>query len=344
MVDPFAANGFDMAAMTAAINKLPNLYDRVAGIFREAPVNSTAVLVEQSNGTLNIVASRQRGAAADKVTADKRALRALVVPHIPVTDVVLPDEVQGVRAFGSESATETAASVLARKQQKMKNILDQTREFLACGALKGLILDADGSTIYDLFSEFGIAAVDVAGTPQVGRKLVVDCALDDDSTIVKTKLMAVKRHIEMNLRGERMTGFRCLCSSSFYDALTTHPEVERAFEAYQALNQNLADDYRRGFRYGNIVFEEYTASWTDKDGAARVAITADKGIVFPEGTGNTFETVVAPGNFIETANSMGIPYYSKMEAKKFGQGYELWAESNILPICKRPEVLVEVTI
>jgi hypothetical protein len=140
-----------------------------------------------------------------------------------------------------------------------------------------------------------------------------------------------------------MTGIRCLCSSGFYDYLTMHPKVEKAFAAYQALNQNLADDYRRGFRFGGVTFEEYTATWTDKDANARVAITANGAIAFPEGTGNTFKTIVAPGNFVETVNTMGQPYYAKQEPKKFGQGYELWAESNVLPICVRPEVLVTLT-
>jgi hypothetical protein len=332
MTNPFTGTGFDMASMTKAINKLPNLYNRVAGIFPEQPIAMTTALIEQSNGTLNIVRSRPRGAPADKVTADKRALRSFVIPHIPIEDVVLPEEIQNVRAFGSESEGETAATIMARKLQKMKNVIDQTREHLAVGALKGIILDADGTTLYNLYTEFGIA------------QKTVDFVLDDDATIVMKKCLEVKRHIEENLKGESMTGIRCLCSSTFFDALTTHPEVEKAFAAYQALNQNLADDYRRGFRFGGIVFEEYNASWTDKDAAARAAIAANNGICFPEGTGNTFETIVAPGNFIETANTLGLPYYAKQEAKKFGQGYELWAEANVLPICKRPEVLVTVTI
>ena len=294
------------------------------------------------NGTLNIVRSRERGAPADKSTADKRALRSFIIPHIPVMDVVLPHEVQNIRAFGSEEMTETDAAAGARKLQKMKNIIDQTREHLAVGALKGVILDADGTTLYNLFTEFGITAASNPG--DIGKYLVLDFVLDSDATVVKTKCLNVKRHIEKNLRGERMTGVRALCSSSFYDALTTHPMVERAFEAYMALNQSLAEDYRQGFKYGGIVWEEYNASWTDKDGNVRAAIADNKAICFPEGTGDTFETIVAPGNFIEEANKPGQAYYARREMKPFGQGMELWAEANVLPICKRPEVLVEVTI
>ena len=341
-MNPFTATGFDIAAMTAAITKLPNLYNRVTGMFPEQPINTTTVMIEQSNGTLNIVRSRERGAPADKVIADKRALRSLVIPHIPVADVVLPHEIQNVRAFGSESALETQSAVLALKLQKMKNTIDQTREFLSVGALKGVILDADGSTLYNLFTEFGITSASNPG--DIGKYLSLDFVLDSDSTDVRAKCIAVKRHIELNLRGERMTGIRCLCSSTFYDALIGHPEVQEAYRYWQNNGQNLSDDYRNGFRYGGIMFEEYNASWTDKDANVRSAIATNKGICFPEGTGNTFETVVAPGNFLEAANTMGMPYYARQQEKPMGQGLDLWAEANVLPICKRPEVLVEVTI
>lgn len=332
MVNPFDPTGYTLAAMTAAMRKLPNMYNRVASIFPDRPISQTTALVEQSNGTLNIIRSRPRGAPADKVIADKRALRSFVIPHIPVTDVVLPEEIQNVRAFGSEDAAETQAAVVAAKLQKMKNAIDQSKEFLACGALKGIILDADGAILYNLYNEFGITAQ------------AIPFLLTTNTTIVRNLCHAVSRFIETHLFGETMTGIRCLCSSTFYDALTSHPEVEKAFQNYQIANQNLAGDYRQRFVFGGITFEEYNASWTDHDGNARVAITADHGICFPEGTGNTFETIVAPGNFLETVNTMGLPYYAKMEEKKFGAGYELWAEANVLPICKRPEVLVDVSI
>ncbi len=335
--------GFSNSEFIESFRRLPNLYNRVAGMFPERSVTTTTVMIEQSNGSLNIVASRPRNAAADKVTADKRVVRYLGIPHIPIQDVVLPGEIQDVRMFGSQGA-QTNAVVLNEKQAKMRMILDQTREFLACGALKGIVLDADGSTLCNLYTEFAIAGP--VAVPTVGSHMTLDFVLDNDNTVVMKKVLAVKRHIEMNLRGESMSGIRCLCSSTFYDAFTTHPEVVAAFDRYMALGQNLATDYRKGFTFGGITFEEYNATWTDKDGNARVGITADQGICFPEGTGDTFKTVVAPGNFTDAVNQPGQAYYARMAEINpgMGQGWKLWAESNLLPICKRPEVLVTVTI
>jgi hypothetical protein len=338
MTNPFT-NAYDMAAMTAAINKLPNLYGRLneMNLFPFSPINTTSVMVEQRNGTLNIVRSRPRGAAPDKSTADKRQLRSFAVPHLPVEDVLLPDDYQNVRAFGSDNAMESQASIMANKLQRMRNILDQTLEYLRMGALKGIILDADATTLYNLYNEFNIPSTTTAGT--VGSWLTVEFDLDDEDEDVITHCLNVKRHIEMNLRGERMTGVRGLCDSVFFDALTTHPKVTAAYQRWQD-GRALFSDNRKGFTFGEITFEEYGATWTDHDGTARAAIAASHCHFFPEGTGDTFSTICAPGNFIETANTMGQPYYARQEERKLGQGIDLWAESNILPLCRRPEVLV----
>jgi hypothetical protein len=45
---------------------------------------------------------------------------------------------------------------MARHLETMRNKHAITLEHLRMGALKGVILDADGSTLYDLFDEFDI--------------------------------------------------------------------------------------------------------------------------------------------------------------------------------------------
>ena len=60
-------------------------------------------------------------------------------------------------------------------------------------------------------------------------------------------------------------------------------------------------------------------------------------------TANTFRTYFAPADFNETANTLGLPLYAKQEPRKFGRGTDLHTQSNPLPICLRPEVLVKGT-
>ena len=64
---------------------------------------------------------------------------------------------------------------------------------------------------------------------------------------------------------------------------------------------------------------------------------------FPLGTVDTFGTYLAPADFNETVNTLGQPLYAKQEPRTFGRGTDLHSQSNLLPICHRPEVLVKAT-
>jgi hypothetical protein len=170
----------------------------------------------------------------------------------------------------------------------------------------------------------------------------VDFVFSVATTDIRGKVMEVKRHIEDNLKGEYMTGIRCLCSSGWYDSLVNHATVKTAFQYWQN-NQALSRDNRSGFVFGDVTFEEYRGTATDFAGTARPFIAADQCHFFPEGTLNTFKTYFAPGDFNETVNTVGLELYAKQEPRKFGRGTDLHTQSSPLPMCMRPEILVKGT-
>lgn len=333
MNNPFHTPAFSMAALTAAINVLPNRYGRMEAlnIFPARPVRLRQIIVEEQNGVLNLLPALPPGSPGTVGRRGKRTMRSFVIPHIPHDDVVLPEEVQGVRAFGTESEAETVAGVMAGHLETMRNKHAITLEHLRMGALKGVILDADGSTIYDLYDEFDIAAK------------TVNFELTIATTNVKGKCTEVLGHIEENLKGEFMTGIHCLCSPEFFEKLTGHAKVEKAFENWQQ-GIVLINDMRSGFTYGGITFEEYRGQASDANGTSRRFIAAGEAHCFPLGTVDTFGTYFAPADFNETANTLGQPLYAKQEPRKFDRGTDLHTQSNPLPMCHRPGVLVKLTM
>jgi hypothetical protein len=337
MQNPFQNPGFSMASLTAAINLIPNRYGRLEelNLFPAKPVRTRSVVIESRNGTLNLLPSLPVGSAATQNKHAKRQLHSFVIPHIPLEDVVLPEEVQGVRAFGSETEMDTVAQVLAQHLESMRNKHAITLEHLRMGALKGVILDADGSVLHDLFEVFKL------------NPSTVNFQLNADTTNVRNKCADVVRGITENLRGEFMTGVRVLCSPSFFAKLTGHAKVEKAYENY-AQGAMLRDDVRNGFAFGGIVFEEYLgkASYIDGAGAAQTRdfIAEGEAHAFPLGTVDTFATYFAPADFNETVNTLGQAIYAKQEPRKFDRGTDLHTQSNPLPMCHRPGVLVKLTM
>jgi hypothetical protein len=335
MLNPFSGSAYSVAALTAAINRLPNNFGLLnqMGLFPDRGVTQRTILVEENNGVLNLLATKPVGSPGSVGTIGKRKMRSFVVPHIPHDDTVMPDEVEGVRAFGSETEVETIAGKMAEKLAVMRSKHDITREHLRMGALKGIILDADGSTLYNLYTEFGIT------------QKVIDMNLDSSGTDVLSDCMDIHDHIELNLKGSIMTGMPlALCSPSFFRAFVGHANVKAAFQYYQVNGQNLATDYRGGFVYGNIIWRQYIGSATDKDGNVRKFIADDQAHVIPMGTVGVFETINAPADFNETVNTVGMPYYAKQQERDFGRGWDIHTQSNPLPICYRPEVLVKLTL
>lgn len=332
MLNPWKNDAYSLIAMTAAINKIPNKYNRLdqLGIFRTWPITKTTFTAEEYMAALNMLNSVPRGAPAPKNTTGKRTMRTFSVPHYPLEDVILPDDAQGVRAFGTENADETLSNVMTRKLGEMRGKFDITREWLRMGALKGIIVDPNLTQLYSLYTEFGVAAK------------TIDFELDADGTNVLEKCAEASRHLEDNAQGETITGARCLCSPEFYDALTDHPKVQEAFKYFQT-TQQLSGDFRRGFVFGNITFEEYRGNSTDPAGNSRKFIAANEGHIVPLGT-SAFAEVFAPGTFNEAVNTLGLPLYAKQKERDFGMGYDVHAQMNVLPMCFRPELLIKVTI
>lgn len=334
-INPFANDAYSVAMLTEAINRLPyNIYGRVGqlGLFEDKGVPTTSVIIEEKGGVLNLLPTVPRGAPPLVNQSGKRKARSFVIPHIPLDDVVLPDDVQGVRAFGSTDQMQSQNELIVDKLQEMKNKHDQTLEWLRVGALKGVLLDADGVTVlYNFFQEFSI-------TPFVVNFQFSNTGLDVLGTINN-----INRHMEDFLRGDMMTGVHALCSPTFFDALVSHPNVQKAFQYFQT-RQPLGYDYRRGFNYGGVEFEEYRGTATDPTGTAHKFIPDGTAQFFPIGTTTTFKTYFAPADFNETVNTIGLPYYAKQEQRKFGRGWDLHTQSNPLPICLRPELLVQGTM
>ncbi len=337
MQNPFDNPGFSMAGLTAAINLLPNRYGRLEqlDLFPARPVRTRQIIIEEYAGKLNLLPTRPVGSPGTVGERGTRNLRSFIVPHIPHDDVVLPEEVQGIRAFGSETEMEAISGVMARHLETMRNKHAITLEHLRMGALKGQILDADGSVIVDLFTEF-----------KIGAQKTIPFDLANTNSEIKKHCYDLLAEIEDRLSGEFMTGVHVLCSPDFFRALTTHKEVKAAYTNWQQ-GIMLINDVRSGFTYTGVTFEEYRgkAAYVKSDGTLGVRdfITPGEAHAFPLGTVDTFATYFAPADFNETVNTLGQPLYAKQDSRKFERGTDLHTQSNPLPMCHRPGVLVKLT-
>ncbi|BCU88720.1 minor capsid protein E [Yersinia pseudotuberculosis] len=320
---------FTVTSLTEAINKLPPAPTRAGelGVFEEKGIPTTGVVIESRNGRLYLVENIDRSSDPTQVKNDKRQRRTFETTHLPTQSQVLPAEIQNLGSFGHETTEDYQAQVINDKLQSMKNSLEVTREWQRIGALRGKILDANGSIIYDLFKEFEVAQ----------KKIVVP--LKTATTDVRKLLLDAKRHAESKLTGVMVTGFKAFCGPVWFDMFTAHPMVEKAFANYQEAADRLGGDLRKGFTFAGIEFEEYNATISGQD-----FLPAEVAQVFPVATGGVYLLYNAPANYNETVNTLGQPYYAKAEERSMGKGWDLEAQANPLAICTFPEALVELKV
>lgn len=326
ILDPFR-DGFTLTQLSQAINVLPNIYDRVSGLglFNFKGQTNQSVTVEMKNGVLALVPTTPWGGVAPKNQSGRRNVRSFTIPHMPFEDVVMAADVMGVRTFGSDNQLEAITTRVNDKLQEMKNKIDQTMEFRKFTALQGIVLDADLTPIEDYFAAFGVT------------KRVLNFNLDVPGTDVRSKCMELVRYVEDNSGGEVIDHVHALVSGEFFDALVKHQSVRDAFLGWAEAKNALGGDLRKGFTWGGVTFEEYRAT---VDGHR--FIDAGKGNAFPIGTSSTFSMYGAPADFVETVNTIAIPYYARQQNKDFNRGIDLHVQSNVLPMVTRPGLICEL--
>ncbi len=333
-LDIFNDDAFSLRSLTKAINETPYQPMLVSslGLFTEDPISTTSLMIEKRGTTLNLVPAASRGAPGRVESNDKSKLIPISTVHLPQRGAVLADEVQNVRAFGTESELEMVQSIVNRKLEKMRRNLDVTIEYQRMGAIKGQVLDANGTdVILDLFTTFGVSQQTHA------------MALTTDATKVKIKVMEAHRKVEDKLGGFRYTGMMALCGKGFFDALVSHPAVVAAYDrwmdgAFLREVQRSQDSGSPGFIFANTTWHEYRGS---VGGVSFIG--DDDAYLIPMGIRDLFVTNYAPADYMETVNTLGLPYYAKQEAMRMNKGVELEAQSNPISLCTRPDVVVKLT-
>lgn len=335
MLDVFKGDAFSLMRMTDAINKMPFVPGRLGamGIFRETGMDTLTAAIEEKEGVLYLVPAKPRGADPTQNQKEGRRMRQLTAVHLPVGDKLMADEVQGVRAFGSESVMESIGAKVNEKLQTMLTSIQATLEHMRVGAVKGQVMDADGVTVlYNLFTEFGISAPADAN---------FDFGSHADGYLRKTCADIVRR-MQDSLGNAPISGVHAICGNAFFDDLLQDAEVRDSYKQ-TPMAQVLREGYvypnglkvYGAFEFGGIVFENYRGSI-----GGTPFVDADECHMFPVGVPDLFRIQFAPANYTQTVNTIGLPVYAKTTPDPKDRWVDIDVQSNPLPYCTRPRVLI----
>ncbi|WP_337055042.1 major capsid protein [Pseudoxanthomonas sp. USHLN014] len=314
--------------VTATINNLPATPTRLAqmGLFQEEGLLGTDVLSVAINGhTLTLVPNVPRGAPAQPKTLKAGEFETFKACHLPQRSNLMADTLKKAFAPDLDPSQGTAERVISNLLQVHRRDNDYTMEYHRLGALKGLILDSDGSVILNLHEKFKVEPIEISmGLNVAGAKM-------------RAKVLGIKRAIEDQLGGVPYTGIHVFTGSDFFDSFTGHASVEKAYDRWQE-GAALRDDNRTDFRMAGVMFEELSGGF----GAGKPYIASDEALAFPIGVPDQYITRFAPADYIETVTGEGLPYYSKSHPMEFNKGVQLESQSNPINLNLRPRTAIRL--
>lgn len=338
MLDIFNNDAFSVMSLTDAIADRAVRPGRLGqlGLFSTSSVSSLTIAIERVGDTIQLVAPSQRGAPGETRDMPKRSIENLSIPHFQRDWSVVADEVQGVRAWGSETMLQNVQNIIAEKLQMNIADLDLTDEHARIGAIQGVVTYKGGTTL-DLFAKFGVT-----------QAAEVDFDLDNASPaggVLRKACVTMIRNARKVLGGVPFTYLHCFCGDTFFDQLLQHPEVRATYTGWSEA-QILRESYigsNRGenpmFEFGGIVFENYGAIESTGDGAL-MGISATQAKFVPMGVTGLFRTYYGPADYTETVNTLGRPRYAMQWPMPNGKGVFGEVQTNALHICTRPGVLL----
>lgn len=334
-INIFKDDAFSLQSMLMAIDAIDFQPQRLGamGIFTPNPVRTETVSIEKRDNTLLLIQTSQRGAPLANGTQAKRTLRSFNTVRIAESDRINASELANIRAFGTESELQGVQTEVARRlagPAGLQSKVELTLENMRLGAVQGIVKDADGSELFNWFTEMGVT-----------QATEIDFDLDNASPasgVVRKKCNEVVRAMMKAAKGVWTPGTRvhALCGDAFWDDITAHSEVRQTY-----LNTQQAADLRMGnayetFNYGGITFENYRGT----DDGSTVAIDTDKAKFFPVNAPGAFMEVFSPGEQFEHIGQLGRSLYPLIVPDR---DRDMWADVEVysypLHICTRPLML-----
>ncbi len=323
---PFLSDGFDFATLCEAVNAAPVSLGPVSRsmIFKDKPLLSTDVAIELLDNKITLVPNSLRGGPIVPSPITGRSKVTLRTAHLKLSATMMADSWMGRTGFGTGAPAQI-------EQEKMRILaehrsdLESTIDYFKTRALAGQVLDASGSVIADLHSEFGIV------------QHTVDCQLDVSTTSVVNKIISARRMAEQELGKAFASGWIVFASAEFLDALRSHASVEGAMAGWSAASQMIADVRTGELAVGGARFIEVP----NKAGATY--IEAGSAFLVPEGVQDLFVCGFGPADFIESVGMEALPIYAKSEELPMGRGLTIESQSNPMPWVSRPKSVIKLS-
>jgi hypothetical protein len=265
-----------------------------------------------------------------------------MIPHVPAESNIYPQQVVGVREFGSDNMYVDIEGVRNRELEKHARYFDVTEEWHRLCAIRGILLQNDGTTVVqNIFTFFGVTAV-----------AAIDFDLAANDATFQDAINTVHRTIADELTAFSWDGgiVAAVCGNTFFDELTARTDVNAAIVEDQANraragSADLLSWLRENHVYRQFIYKDIL--WMNYRGNNNLInnwIATGSAHFFPMGVPGLFRTWYAPSiKYMDTVGTAGRPRFSRAFLDPEGTKIKLYSEMNDLQLCMQPRVLLSGT-
>lgn len=331
---------------SGSINIIPNQWGLTQrlGLFNNNFGTQKSILIARSTEQDHLMVDRNWDERNPSISGGQRDWISLPIPHYPVDDAILPNDIDGVLDFDAliRSGGQQLETVEKKRAEKMNRIRRAHSTVLEMARLQvikdGTVYAPNGTVNINYYTEYGITrqtvGMNLTSTtvrPQVGIEQAIAYLQDGLQT------------------GDVVTGFVALCSPEFFSALTSNSFVQEQYMYFaRGGDQNgltvgrltagaPLDGRYRTFDYGGVLWIEVRGSV-----AGTRYINANEAYMFPTGT-DSFQTYFAPANRLSTVNKPALESYYFEYFNSKDDIIEIMSETNFLNVLKRPDQVITLT-
>jgi len=331
-------NAFEVVDYTQELQLIPNSWSLLndSGLFSEEMLSTHTVTFEEQSQTLGLIGDVYRGAKPFANKDDVRKVRSYPIAHFALADKILPQDIQGKKAYGSTSLAETEAAVMARKMERIRKNYDLTLEVSRFKTLAtGDLFAPNGTISGNLFTDFGIT--------QTSVDFVLGTATTDIVAKVETVIAAMQDNAQT---GDVISGIVAYCSPEWFAKFIAHAKIQTAYQYFSATEGQMIQRNRAGgnnglyreFTYAGIRFIEVRTVL-----AGQRLIPAGEVVFVPTGTSDTFVSYFGPANKLDFTNTIAERGYMWTYRDPKGMGIDIDGEFNVTHMIRRPALVVKGT-
>lgn len=333
VTDIFNANGWTAVEFHEDIVERTEFLPQLLGslnLFEPIYSRSRTIAIADRNRTLTMIPTSEMGAPPEELIPQGSKVRPFQAVRLAKGSTIYAIELAGVMALPFDGQTRDIVAEVTERSGQIRNDMELTHEHMRLGAIMGVVVDADGTTVlHDWFAEWGIS-----------KPAEINFALTDENTDVRKKCRDVKRAMQKAAKGSWTPGTRvgALVGDTFFDLLVNHKQIKET-----KIGTERAPQLENIEGYSAITIEGITfINYQGTDDGTSLAIATTKARFFPIGARGAFKVGWAPASeFKPYVNQRGREVYGMLLEDKSGRDEWDRVEEYSYPLfmCTRPEML-----